>query len=84
MNVSFFRISSSRESTQRFSATFPCLIPIPYGQREERVVRQLGRPVGRGDTDEDGVVPHQRVGPALVEGEQRVREAVRHDLPRCS
>ena len=29
MNVSFFRISSSRESTQRFSATFPCLIPIP-------------------------------------------------------
>ena len=31
MNVSFFRISSSRESTHRFSATLPCLIPIPYG-----------------------------------------------------
>jgi hypothetical protein len=32
MNVSFLRISSSRESTQRFSAVFPCLIPIPYGR----------------------------------------------------
>ena len=31
MKMSFCFISVSRESTQRFSATFPCLIPIPYG-----------------------------------------------------
>ena len=29
--LSFFLISSSRESTHAFSAVFPCLIPIPYG-----------------------------------------------------
>ena len=29
MKRSFFRISSSREFTQRVSAVFPCLIPIP-------------------------------------------------------
>jgi hypothetical protein len=31
MNVSFFFIRARRESTHRFIAALPCLIPIPYG-----------------------------------------------------
>ena len=62
MNRSFLRISSSRESTHRFIAALPCLMPMPYGSAEERVVRQLRAPVRGRDPDEDGVVPHQRVG----------------------
>ena len=62
LNVSRLRITSRRELTQRLSAVFPCLIPMPYGSAEELVRCQLQGAVGRGDADEDGVVPHERVG----------------------
>ena len=52
MNVSFFRISSSRESTQRFSATFPCLIPIPYGSARNVSFVSFADWIGRRDPDE--------------------------------
>ena len=36
MKMSFCFIRVRRASTQRFSATFPCLIPIPYGPSWKR------------------------------------------------
>ncbi len=77
--MSFFFIIASRESTHRFSATFPCLIPIPYGaSRKMSSVSFAVGSVARLEAS-DGVVEHDRVRPALVEGEHRVRDAVRHD-----
>jgi hypothetical protein len=36
MNLSARRISSRRESTQRFIARYPSRIPIPYGRARNR------------------------------------------------
>ena len=53
------RMSSSRESTHRFSATFPCLIPMPYGCERNRSLGQLGGWIGHGDAEQRAVVEHQ-------------------------
>ena len=48
----------------------------PVGERQEQVVRQLQGRVGDRDPEQHGVVPHERVGAPVAEGEQGVREAV--------
>ena len=84
MKVSFLRISASRESTQRFIATLPCLIPIPYGSARKRSFVSFRLRSAAAMPSEPRVVPHQRVRPPLVEGEQRVRQAVVTRSASCS
>ena len=84
MNVSFLRINSSRESTQRFMAALPWRIPIPYGCARKRSFVSFEFAIGRRDTDEARVVPHHAPPPALVEGKPRVREVSTDDQVRRS